>query len=163
MKCDETRPNCRRCTSTGRKCDYSATHSNQSVTSDAPESPVSSPKPIPYIDEQGGRAIDFFRAVTVPQIAGTNHREFWGKLILQGAHSDGACFHALLALSSVHESYVRGKGAELRLNAFALKQYNLAIRDHLNVLTALSRSDEVERPFVLPCSIMFICIEVRLA
>jgi len=117
----------------------------------------------PCVGDQEGRALDFFRTVTVPQIAGTNHREFWGKLILQGAHSDGASYHALLALSTIHENYIRGKNAELRLNAFALKQYNLAIRDHLNVLTVLSRSNDVERPFVLPCSIMFICIEVRLA
>jgi hypothetical protein len=82
---------------------------------------------------------------------------------LQGAHSDEATYHALLALSSVHENYVTGKHAELRLDAFALKQYNFAIRDHLDMLTVLSRSDEVERPFILPCSIMFICIEVRLA
>ncbi|THX75328.1 hypothetical protein D6D04_07433 [Aureobasidium pullulans] len=113
----------------------------------------------PCLNEQEGRALDFFRSVTLPQVAGTNHRDFWGKLILQGAHFDEATYHALLALSSVHENYVSGKDAGARLDAFALKQYNMAIRDHLDVLTVLSRSDEVERPFILPCSIIFICIE----
>ncbi|TIA11212.1 hypothetical protein D6C80_07641 [Aureobasidium pullulans] len=162
VKCDERRPHCRRCTSTGRKCDYDSSLSPQSVTSgtSVTESPVSNPRLSPCLGEQEGRALDFFRSVTLPQVAGTNHRDFWGKLILQGAHFDEATYHALLALSSVHENYVTGKDAGARLDAFALKQYNMAIRDHLDVLTVLSRSDEVERPFILPCSIIFICIEI---
>ncbi|TIA49831.1 hypothetical protein D6C77_09436, partial [Aureobasidium pullulans] len=162
VKCDERRPHCRRCTSTGRKCDYDSSLSPQSVTSgtSVTENPVSNPRLSPCLDEQEGRALDFFRSVTLPQVAGTNHRDFWGKLILQGAHFDEATYHALLALSSVHENYVTGKDAGARLDAFALRQYNMAIRDHLDVLTVLSRSDEVERPFILPCSIIFICIEL---
>jgi hypothetical protein len=73
VKCDETKPECERCTSTGRKCDGYLTHAPKKTD----------PGPKPDLDElvvcqsinweQGDfaerRAIDFFRCRTAPSVS----------------------------------------------------------------------------------------------
>jgi hypothetical protein len=80
VKCDETKPECERCITTGRKCDGYLTQPPKQtalpVEADVEEFPV-----LRSIDwEQGSsaerRAIDFFRHRTAPSVSGHFDTEF---------------------------------------------------------------------------------------
>lgn len=80
MKCDETKPECERCTTTGRKCDGYLTQPYKQAAppleADIEQLPVS--RSISW--EQGSsaerRAIDFFRHRTAPSVSGHFDSDF---------------------------------------------------------------------------------------
>ena len=102
VKCDEDKPFCLKCTTTGRQCDGYTHYWNrglvgyQSQSSDALGS---------YImsfdiqgDEQERRSFSFFRSRTAFEIAGYFPSYFWETLILQASHADPAILHVVIAL-----------------------------------------------------------------
>lgn len=171
VKCDEAKPACLRCTSTGRKCDG---YSYELDKSPAPGSTgdivvrtsVKSDLVVnPFGTERERRSWDFFCIKSVSHLSGFYGSEFWGRLVLQAAHHDQGIRHALIALSSVHERYERQHEfpcfsfEDDGSVQFALKQYNLAIQR----LISPSSKDQQTLPDVhLVSCIIFICIEVRI-
>ncbi|KAI1616350.1 hypothetical protein EDD36DRAFT_133241 [Exophiala viscosa] len=94
VKCDEGRPSCHRCTSTGRKCDgYSA-----------PKEPT----PIAYLvmaqtssecQYIARTAFQYFHEVCAPALSNYGSQSFWTKLVLQACHYDESIKHLIIAAS----------------------------------------------------------------
>ncbi|KAE9381930.1 hypothetical protein N431DRAFT_551928 [Stipitochalara longipes BDJ] len=101
IKCDETRPHCVRCTSTGRKCDG---YGSRSPTAILPDSGLTalSIKPFPSQTPES-RSIDFFRTCTLPNISLHFGSPGWTRLVLQASYSEPAIQHAVIALGALHE------------------------------------------------------------
>ncbi|KAH8200924.1 hypothetical protein TruAng_004933 [Truncatella angustata] len=148
VKCDEAKPSCFRCTSTGRKCDgyptarlpgltwYRPNHLFQSV--DQPEE---------------GRALEFFCHTAGLLLSGPLDAYFWTHLVLQFSNFEPAVRHSLVAISSLYEDFhCKGKSAQqLQTNTFALIHYNAAIEN-------LRKLDS--EPLILLVCVLFVCIEV---
>ncbi|CZT48667.1 uncharacterized protein RSE6_09399 [Rhynchosporium secalis] len=173
VKCDEDKPSCLRCTSTGRKCDgYKSTssliesqdHSQQYELSLASMGiGIRNISSVLLKDGEEIRAFDFFRHRTAADLSGFFPSQFWDGLLLKASYSEPAILHAVIALGTLHEMFQDGKsGVSLDVltsekRKFALQQSNMAI----GYLTRPSsnftpRSSEA----VLMACLLFICLEV---
>ncbi|CVL12461.1 hypothetical protein FPRO06_04853 [Fusarium proliferatum] len=138
VKCDQGKPVCVRCTSTGRTCDgYNPPPSSSSYSSSTSASP--SPQLSNSIDAcadlklilprqspQEVRSYRFFLEVTAPSLAGAFYADFWLTEVPRVCMSDAAIWHAVVSLGSAHEDFAE-HGQGLR-SMFALEQFNAAIR-----------------------------------
>lgn len=149
VKCDEIRPSCQRCLSTGRKCDgYTLPGSN-------PRSALGQGLSVQVFKNASDvGAMDFFVHNSVDQFSRNSGDEFWHRDVLQLAHEDMGTHHAVLALAYVHRAFV---GLECTNIPSALSHYNTAIRHHIQSLPDAGKSRA--HP-AAPCAIIFICIEV---
>ncbi|KAM0281457.1 hypothetical protein ACHAQH_003487 [Verticillium albo-atrum] len=128
IKCDEAKPACSRCTSTGRTCaGYEMEHQRSPQ-----ERSLAWYRPHQLIahDQTEGRAFQYFSRVVGPVLAGPQDAYFWTHLVMQFGHFAPAVRHAVLAISSLHEDFQNGKriSSELPGNPFALKHYNASLR-----------------------------------
>ncbi|QGI70367.1 hypothetical protein CEK26_002700 [Fusarium fujikuroi] len=148
VKCDEARPACTRCTSTGRTCDgYGET------TLEQPSQVQSQIQAVTYgyRNSQEARSMQFFMERTLSQLTSFFPDEFWGISILQVAQSEPSISHALVSFSAYHEDYVnRVPGNNI---PFALKYYNLSIKELRDSHRSLSHVHLVS-------CLVFICIEI---
>ncbi|KAM0172516.1 hypothetical protein ACHAPF_007395 [Botrytis cinerea] len=88
---------------------------------------------------QSKRSFAFFMQRTCSQLAGFFGSDFWERLVLQTAHHESAVRHAVVALGAIHElSEQKAQISDID-KAFALEQYNFAIRD---LLAPLSRNEK---------------------
>lgn len=105
VKCDETRPACNRCVSTGRMCDGYPSEQNPKV--------VAKPKAFQMLAKQPAiqswsrverEAFSFYHAITAQALGGTTQgeRDIWLRTIPQVAMRELAVRHALCALGSLH-------------------------------------------------------------
>ena len=167
VKCDEQRPFCLKCTSTGRVCDgYDLEYSDRSL------SPASfmgdrtrtiSLSRSPSVEVQGcpreRRALQFFRERTVRQLNPFDADDFWDVYILRATQHEAAIRHAIVALGSLHEKFEENGGLVLpESDDFSLQQYNLAIS---SLLQPFSRGGQQNMDVCLTTSILFACFEVR--
>ncbi|KAF9895257.1 hypothetical protein FE257_000159 [Aspergillus nanangensis] len=106
VKCDESFPSCRRCLSTGRKCDgYGIWGGGATTTSSTQDSIVvfqPGYRPGLVTSKQEGDCFQWFTSRSVIKLPGTFSSEFWSTLLLQASQSEPAVLHAVLALSSAH-------------------------------------------------------------
>jgi hypothetical protein len=85
IKCDEARPNCHRCSSTGRRCDGYQTPATKwiSVLS-GPAASVGSAHPYQYLADDSSRlAFDHFRSRVVVELSRNSDPTFWSVSVLQ--------------------------------------------------------------------------------
>ena len=171
VKCDETKPDCIRCTSTGRKCDgYPPIEkiNDNSVVSTRPSSTChislvrNLSDTIPG-DERERRCFYFFCNQTVPQVTGFFESKFWQRLLLQTTRCEPAVRHAVVALASVHERFEVAGSVSSDYEAsveggFALQQYNKAINQ---LVGPISTQGQQAADVCLICCILFACLEVR--
>ncbi|KAK3356305.1 C6 zinc finger protein [Lasiosphaeria hispida] len=144
VKCDEARPSCTRCISTGRKCDGYVRQPYATVLSAGVKLHVSVPE---Y------RALDFFHRHVAAAIAGTLDLEaFWTRTVHQASQSEPAVRHAIVAISSLYEHL--GTEQTFKTNAFAIQHYNRAI-------TELVRATPDESVLLAACVLM-VCVELLL-
>ncbi|RYO85303.1 hypothetical protein DL762_005256 [Monosporascus cannonballus] len=169
IKCDEKKPACVRCTSTGRRCD-------------GYDGPVVHPNPTPRAKavDALGPTVRILRSITA-DIVGTQaerwyfHRfrsaaaggfalhttnlgSFWNILVPQVAHHDEAVKHAAVALGSAFHMHDRRleEGDAQRLEVFVITQYNKAIRSlQRHVESASPECTEI----TLLCCLMFTFLE----
>ncbi|KAI1631442.1 hypothetical protein F4809DRAFT_657943 [Biscogniauxia mediterranea] len=131
VKCDEDKPSCHRCVSTGRKCDGYApsAHAAPTLRWHRPRSHfpgVNSPAEI--------RHLQFFWEVAAPGMSGPTDPYFWTNLVLQFGSFEPAARHSLIAISSLYERLLlhdRRNGTpeeEDDGSGVALTHYNAAIR-----------------------------------
>ncbi|EXA31701.1 hypothetical protein FOVG_17022 [Fusarium oxysporum f. sp. pisi HDV247] len=137
VKCDEGKPVCVRCTSTGRTCDGytlppSPSYSSSTSTSPSPQSSDSYNATadlkliLPRQSPEEVRSYRFFLEVTAPSLAGAFYADFWLAEVPRVCMSDAAIWHAVVSLGSAHEDFAQhGQGSR---SVFALKQFNSAIR-----------------------------------
>jgi hypothetical protein len=96
-----------------------------------------SPSPQPLVAPQEARSLQFFRLRTAPELGGPFSSEVWSSITLQ-AHHEKATFHAVVALSSLHEHYEKhdySSGVALK---FSMQQYGKAIREVVQLDVAKS-------------------------
>ncbi|KAH8195972.1 hypothetical protein TruAng_009864 [Truncatella angustata] len=180
IKCDEGRPSCLRCTSTGRKCDgyieRSPSPKGQSPSrrSSTDTSVVRSHRAIlprivrqisPDIQGTEHERLYFHRfrneALRGLALHAANVGSLWERLVPRIAHYNDAVRHALIALGSAYELQQRRASSTtisdvFQLEVFTLQQYNMAIqslRTHL-----LSPSDD-HVGITLLCSLIFTSLE----
>ena len=131
LKCDEARPACGRCTSTGRLCDgYGAL------------AIASLPFDIQGTSEER-RGYHYFRLQTATAILGSQDASYWTDCLFQLSYQQPAIKHALIAMASMHEALettdwymnARDNDKGLKLRMFSWKQYNHAIRSILRETT----------------------------
>ncbi|WPG99354.1 Hypothetical protein R9X50_00216800 [Acrodontium crateriforme] len=114
VKCDETKPECGRCTSTGRKCDgyYIPPRKNQASNFASPEISESSSLEISSPDKSLGlvhvspnelQALEFFHNCTAPGLSLFFDSDFWTKLVLQMSFAEPAIKHAMVAAGWLHK------------------------------------------------------------
>ncbi|KAK3505026.1 hypothetical protein B0T13DRAFT_24146 [Neurospora crassa] len=169
VKCDEAKPFCVRCTKTGRRCDgyldaktliSRRPRRSGGVSQTVANNPRGSLSVFyQWASEDERRSFHFFQDVTAPCLSGDFDGAFWRVLVLQICESEPAVKHAVLAVSSLHETMVRGAVAPYvdiaDKQSFALFQYNKAIS------CLLDRMPDVDsRPLVplLTC-ILFVFLE----
>ncbi|KAE8349570.1 C6 zinc finger domain protein [Aspergillus coremiiformis] len=172
VKCDEARPSCRRCISTGRSCDgYGVWGGGSSAGrrhSDGPQAynvltqraALSIAHPMSDVEKVYW---EWFIHRSAVKLRGVFSSTFWDALVVQASLEVPAVLHAVLALSSVHKHGLLGmdgsKEACSRLDPreqFTLRQYNKSIcylRSHLAV-----RTREAIHVTLITCMI-FICLE----
>ncbi|KAF5584092.1 Zn(2)-C6 fungal-type DNA-binding domain-containing protein [Fusarium pseudocircinatum] len=120
VKCDEARPSCVKCTSTGRTCDgYEEAAAGQQSQI---QTVIGG-----YSNSQEARSIQFFIERTLSQLTSFFPDEFWGISVLQVAHCEPSISHALVSFAAYHEAFTNGiPGDKI---PFALKHYNLSIKE----------------------------------
>lgn len=125
MKCDETKPACKRCTTTGRRCDG-----------------YNLPKPLLFEiceDKDERWSFHYYRDRTSSQINSVADRAFWSRLVIQAGYSRDIVRHALVAIGSYHEGVDHlDEGRRSDKHKFALQQYNKSIN---GILKSTADSD----------------------
>ncbi|KIW32039.1 uncharacterized protein PV07_03616 [Cladophialophora immunda] len=177
IKCDETKPSCKRCTSTGRKCDgYEfPKESSSGSASTALSPPQQSPVPFQHLfqpnsiskpfqgNTQERRIFHRFQYCTVPAFTGGSETGFWTKLVLKVGHEEPVVRNAIIALGTLHEDYQDrcGKYSPQLIDdqsyRYALKLYGGALRD-LN--QRLNTPSSTNAKLAIISSILFACFEV---
>ena len=155
MKCDEAKPECHRCTSTGRTCDGYESESagcHELIQSVDIVSSV-------FKSSQERRAFQFFQERTSQQISALSESELWTRTILQALFTDPSIRCAVVAFGSLHEGYEKTGNTNGIADEFALKQYNAAIRHHIDNLSGLQTNLDKVDNYIASCMI-FVCIEI---
>ncbi|PKS05174.1 hypothetical protein jhhlp_008542 [Lomentospora prolificans] len=120
VKCDETRPNCRRCVSSRRTCDgylpANVTLNRRSLADLVRQTPSLGPaaqtlapvlrqSPDPKLSALDATFFDMFRLRTGPGTASLLPSSFWTHDLLKLAHIEPAVWHATLSLGALHHHW----------------------------------------------------------
>ncbi len=148
VKCDETKPQCKRCAQSGRICDGYVPPSAEGLSRRALTAAVralAAPGPACRI-LAGPQAtddvacFDFFRLRTAPTAGAFFPTDFWSRRVLQAAHGEPAIWSATVALGALHRRWettavaAAGRGSpdgetlEARFAAQATLCYGQALR-----------------------------------
>ncbi|KAI3321773.1 hypothetical protein HD806DRAFT_146685 [Xylariaceae sp. AK1471] len=181
IKCDESRPACSQCSSTGRQCDFTvpALPSSQAFRREQRGLVLARPVPGPFRHRHPtGRSnvvpyfesvqFEFFRLVCAPEYGLFFETPSWESLVLQSAITEPCVYHAALAISALtwnHYSpvshwYDPTTGA-ISATEYSTIQYNLAIR-RLNARLDSSAQDRDVTKIAILSAILFINIELLL-
>ncbi|KAK3323536.1 hypothetical protein B0T19DRAFT_443031 [Cercophora scortea] len=169
VKCDEAKPHCTRCSSTGRKCDGyprlpHGVYSWDELLSIRPIIPAVTSRH----SSQESRALDFFRHAVAPAFSGYQDDDyFWLTLVTQASYHEPAVRHAVVAISAIYEQAVAAETEQCTppqqqqdhhqafidspAGRFALGHYSQALKQ-----LAHTRDESV----VLFVCILFVCIEI---
>lgn len=180
MKCDESKPCCLRCVSTGRKCDgygilialpkhitFKSLPSNNSNNGGQYWSNIQ-PKPaltllsFPNLSNSQFRVFELFRSQTVHEIAGVRSYGFWNKVVLPACYSEPAILHASLALTRASRCCRTSQSKSKQIGDTSipmldvLKDYNTAIQYLKRDITGHHNTPTV----ALTTCLIFIAIEL---
>ncbi|WAO97384.1 Zn(2)-C6 fungal-type domain-containing protein [Fusarium falciforme] len=152
VRCDEGKPECHRCLSTGRKCDGYAPASG-STKRDTADSHLAADSRLvlPPKNLEEIRSYRFFMEVTAPAIATTFDSEFWRLELPRICQSDPAIWHAAVSFGCVHENYLSASPDQHAKSTFAVQQFNASVK----CLTAPTYTD---RWRALVVSAIFTCV-----
>ncbi|KAH7234637.1 uncharacterized protein BKA55DRAFT_579225 [Fusarium redolens] len=164
IKCDEGRPGCLRCSSTGRVCDgYGIWDSKLRLpsTTGSLYQPIS-PSCLFSRNKSTLSSFAWFTTRARKKIPGIFASDFWNTLILQVSAQETAVLHSLVALASAHKRGMLSPHDGLSESgvpdneSFMLQHYNAAImqlRHHLTV------GDKKSVRVVAISCLIFICLE----
>ncbi|CAM1501319.1 Fc.00g104810.m01.CDS01 [Cosmosporella sp. VM-42] len=159
VKCDEGRPACRRCVSTGRVCE-----GDSSLSSRSPTPPRVLPTLAISIDEKGKGYFEWFKCRTVPKIPGSFHSSFWNTLLIQASHSEPAVLHAVLALSSVHRRGTTNDDGREIPHTISAEQEQMTLKHYVKAVNLLqthcSNRDRASSRVALISCVVFVCLEL---
>ncbi|PLB37999.1 Zn(II)2Cys6 transcription factor [Aspergillus candidus] len=172
VKCDQGRPTCRRCDSTGRACDgYEVTNSCPSMgqtkrcLQPKPSSPLASSVGSPLeLSLEELEAFHFFRQNSAHEIPNCFPSNLWERIILQMTHQEPSIRHAVVAVGSLHRrsrgmaGTMGSSGGMKWSQEFPILQYIKALH-HLR--QRLSRThDPLAAPVALIACLLFMCLEM---
>ncbi|KAF2878480.1 hypothetical protein BDV95DRAFT_479319 [Massariosphaeria phaeospora] len=169
VKCDEGRPACRRCISTGRVCDGYGIwggggndyHQRRPSVAPARSNEIMNRPSPPLLKVAGNteenRYLQWFTSRILMKIPGPFALSFWGNLIMQASLSEPAVLHAVLTLSSIHKREVLFDKDQVEgENQFMLQHYIKAIqhlRPHFSV------DDRASKRVALIACLVFVWLE----
>ncbi|PVH89142.1 hypothetical protein DL98DRAFT_508264 [Cadophora sp. DSE1049] len=138
VKCGEEKPFCKRCTSTGRKCDGYAT---QSGSKDAPQKPAAPTRTLSDSeDPMEQKLLYFFSTFSAPSLSGFFSSDFWERRVVQSSHGEPSIRHAVIAIAAMHQEFNErrrqdGMDDTSNFQAFAFRQYTKAISSLHHLMT----------------------------
>ncbi|GFF50316.1 hypothetical protein IFM51744_07306 [Aspergillus udagawae] len=166
IKCDETKPCCRRCQSTGRKCWYEldgrsrriAPPHTHSIWHSQPLSDI-----VAYASRER-RAFEYYCQRAGPTIAGSIGCPFWTGAVLKSCRSEPAIWDAIIAISALYENLdpflgppmVTEAVPSLRMPREAFLWY---LRSVENVRSQLARN-KVHPQIALTSCVLYTCAEM---
>lgn len=160
VKCDETKPFCQRCHKTGRKCDGyfdpRALTKRRSMKDVSPHDQVLGSLLESAAPEEK-RAFWFFHQCTAPCISGDFDAIFWRVVVLQTCQTEPALRHAVLAVSSLHESL--GGAWPFPNGSIARPQQSLQYNRAITHFTEQMKNPHTKPLVSLLTCILFVCIE----
>ncbi|KAK4946759.1 hypothetical protein LTR10_014261 [Elasticomyces elasticus] len=131
VKCDECKPECNRCLSTGRKCDG---YEPASRTPSPGSSSSLQTQPDMFTSQAERRSFDFFQARACQTLGGYFHLQFWSREVMQSAMHYPPIRHLVIALGAAYEGFESetsgspGAGEPSASKHLALQQANQSIR-----------------------------------
>ncbi|KAJ3460567.1 hypothetical protein MRS44_011434 [Fusarium solani] len=154
IKCDEAKPYCHRCTSTGRKCDGYA------ILGPATRKPQSPPaQPTPGGNPEERQALYIFRTKVAMSIASSLDFGFWAHDLLQTAETYRTVQHAVVALATAYRSSILIEhGSRTQERQFILTQYNKSITSLQHCLSNQELLTRDQKVIILMVNLVFICI-----
>ncbi|TGJ83199.1 hypothetical protein E0Z10_g5551 [Xylaria hypoxylon] len=163
IKCDETKPHCRRCLEKGRACDgYSAVDGNQQAATAIIASPITAyaiPFRIPG-SRQDRQLLHYFCVRGAADLPDHLSSEFWTRLVLQHSHDNVPVCQAVVALSCAHQCYTTAHDSDDSVPADAIVHYSRAMRSLRKYMSAgIGNQEGVSGIIPLICSVLFFCFE----
>ncbi|KAJ4290511.1 hypothetical protein N0V90_010728 [Kalmusia sp. IMI 367209] len=165
IKCDEAKPSCQRCTSTGRKCDgYKAsapTAQSHGVVYSPPQLLLNPNIGLDLNSTEESEAFHFFKYQTAYELSGFFDSTFWQFEVLQASHTIPAIRHAVIAIAALHRKFITGRMPVVpddmsdKQILFAIEQSNRAIRELTKSSAQRTVSDMMD---VMTACIMFYCL-----
>ncbi|KAE8420964.1 hypothetical protein BDV36DRAFT_248529 [Aspergillus pseudocaelatus] len=164
-KCDEGRPSCQKCLSTGRLCDGYEDIKN-AHDERAAYAVSQAPSTWDFLSQDVGEKENFFffRSVTTFTLAGFFDSGFWSRRLLQVSHHYPALRHGMAALACIHREYAtdstpstQPRIGESRNMEFALEQTNKSIQSLRKLLSEPVLGNE-DKMVVLATCILYTCI-----
>lgn len=170
MKCDEEKPSCLKCRSTGRTCDGYLTQEiykgNAFQKLQLKSTGIITIGRNPYVgiigNDQERRGFKFFQFRTAQELATALNLTSWDYFMLQASHSNPAVLHAAIALGTLGErfqinSVLTTENAQANdRHEFACRQYYKAVAQ---VREQLCNNQEHSVDFILMSCILFTCFE----
>ncbi|RDW87155.1 Zn(II)2Cys6 transcription factor [Aspergillus mulundensis] len=179
VKCDETKPYCTQCQSSGRKCDgydnVSQTQLRQRITErhqPLNRNVLSADHRLILRQESPTerRYVDFFNTRTSHAFSGFYDSKLWSYLIPQFGEYEPSVRHAITAIGAIHErvelsaaeeagdAVVLREGGSAPTERFVLEEYNKSIQTLVKSLSAQSRGGNIDLTLTACC--LFICLEM---
>ncbi|KAH7321522.1 hypothetical protein BKA65DRAFT_512360 [Rhexocercosporidium sp. MPI-PUGE-AT-0058] len=181
-KCDQTRPACLRCTSTGRTCDFLTSLAPSSTSQSRgiqllpdskhignerkssfrfrylfiTEHPKSLPSFATLSNPDEVQYFDFFRTVCTHSFSNHFNANLWKGLILQAAHTEPFVLHAVLAIGALTRSNTHAPMYPTPILEYSLKKYSLASR----MLSQRMKSGTADWKLTILGSLVFLALEV---
>ncbi|OTA80305.1 hypothetical protein M434DRAFT_228835 [Hypoxylon sp. CO27-5] len=184
VKCDETKPSCIRCTSTGRKCEgYPPVPQRKprGGSAAADKAPIissgaaiagytvfqlrapASPSPAPSVNAVERESLHFFWIATEHDVSRNFEQQFWGRLVLQASREYPTVLYALDAVSALYKAYMRMEHVthqsqgilDTPMSRSALLCYNKAVKLISDEISA----GTVPLKAVLICCLLFVWLE----
>lgn len=162
VKCDEARPSCQGCVSTGRKCEGYAGGLNSGNKELVFMPPNTVSRSLSHtrnlLSQRESQYLNHFRPVFAHGMSGFVTSSLWDKLVLQAVHEEPAVCHAAIAFSALQfPNLISSSSVDTSTHIFALRQYSSSIKEFQNLLVNRTpRSIEA----ALICSIICICFEI---
>ena len=157
MRCDEGKPVCTRCVSTGRTCNgYSPILNDISSVTSSPVSLSLYSNVLP----REHRAFEYFLSRTAPGLTGHFPREIHSVRVPKLSFSEPSLWHIVIALSSVHQGYAHSaqdpdRDKQLAEYSFSLKHYSLAVESLKEDISCQPANIET----ILLCCMLFVCFD----
>ena len=160
IKCDETKPTCRQCLKSKRPCHLRSTPipTATRIVCYTPLPPALSTTPDASTAEL--RAVEYFRLITAPALAGVHATELWTQQILAVAAAERAVWWAVVAVGAGHEvfSSPSAENGGGRGRPFALQAYSRAVS---TLAAAISTNAEsMRRETALLAAVLFCAFEI---
>ena len=155
VKCDETKPACRRCTIAGRKCEFRTKQAAPLREVITVYLPPAQNEPVLFTNNRG---LDFFQHNIAGNLDGQFDSQFWDKLVLQLAQSEPSIRHAVSAISITYqdiESSIQHPMGYVKANPEARQALAAATK----ILSARIQAHPNSKMVPLVCCLLFACIE----